>query len=189
MLDSLRRLALGRTVILASHSAAAHAFGGRRLDIAHGRRFAGAGRCVSAIAEILRLWRGRAGWLALGMLISLGALTAAIALMVRSRATMVTAALLAGALLAPFLLRGAGVARVVLRYLERVHHARGDVPCTHRRAGVVLPPDLRRSSAGGLGYRRAGDILARAGGDIDALDGLYLRVLLRSRWRGPAVCR
>ena len=37
VLDSLRRLALGRTVILASHSAAAHAFGGRRLDIAHGR--------------------------------------------------------------------------------------------------------------------------------------------------------
>ena len=30
VLDSLRRLALGRTVILTSHSAAAHAFGGRR---------------------------------------------------------------------------------------------------------------------------------------------------------------
>lgn len=37
VLDSLRRLAIGRTVILASHSAAAHAFGGRRLDINHGR--------------------------------------------------------------------------------------------------------------------------------------------------------
>ncbi len=37
VLDSLRRLALGRTVILASHAAAAHAFGGRRLDIAKGR--------------------------------------------------------------------------------------------------------------------------------------------------------
>jgi ATP-binding cassette subfamily C protein CydD len=37
VLDSLRRLALGRTVILASHSAAAHAFGGRRLDIRAGR--------------------------------------------------------------------------------------------------------------------------------------------------------
>ena len=35
--DSLRRLALGRTVILASHSAAARAFGGRRLDIREGR--------------------------------------------------------------------------------------------------------------------------------------------------------
>ncbi|HXT78596.1 MAG TPA: thiol reductant ABC exporter subunit CydD [Acetobacteraceae bacterium] len=37
VLDSLRRLALGRTVILASHSSAAHAFGGRRLDIRDGR--------------------------------------------------------------------------------------------------------------------------------------------------------
>ncbi len=37
ILDSLRRLAVGRTVILASHSAAAHGFGGRRLDIRDGR--------------------------------------------------------------------------------------------------------------------------------------------------------
>ncbi|MGH7211271.1 MAG: thiol reductant ABC exporter subunit CydD, partial [Acetobacteraceae bacterium] len=37
VLDSLRRLALGRTVILASHSSAAHAFAGRRLDLRDGR--------------------------------------------------------------------------------------------------------------------------------------------------------
>ena len=37
VLDSLRRLALGRTVILASHAAAAHAFGGRRLDLRAGK--------------------------------------------------------------------------------------------------------------------------------------------------------
>jgi ATP-binding cassette subfamily C protein CydD len=37
VLDSLRRLALGRTVILASHAAAAHAFSGRRLDIKAGQ--------------------------------------------------------------------------------------------------------------------------------------------------------
>ena len=37
VLESLRRLALGRTVILASHSTAAHGFGGRRLDIREGR--------------------------------------------------------------------------------------------------------------------------------------------------------
>jgi len=34
--DSLRRLAIGRTVILASHSSAAHAWGGRRLDLRDG---------------------------------------------------------------------------------------------------------------------------------------------------------
>jgi len=37
VLESLKRLALGRTVIMASHSAAAHAFGGRRIDIKDGR--------------------------------------------------------------------------------------------------------------------------------------------------------
>jgi ATP-binding cassette subfamily C protein CydD len=37
VLESLRRLTLGRTVILASHSAAAHAFGGRRVDLREGR--------------------------------------------------------------------------------------------------------------------------------------------------------
>jgi ATP-binding cassette subfamily C protein CydD len=36
ILDSLRRLAIGRTVLLASHSSAAHAFPGRRIDLARG---------------------------------------------------------------------------------------------------------------------------------------------------------
>jgi ATP-binding cassette subfamily C protein CydD len=36
VLQSLKRLALGRTVVMASHSAQAHAFGGRRLDLRHG---------------------------------------------------------------------------------------------------------------------------------------------------------
>ena len=40
VLDSLRRLALGRTVILASHSSAAHGFGGRRMDLRDGRAIA-----------------------------------------------------------------------------------------------------------------------------------------------------
>lgn len=37
VLDSLRRLAIGRTVVLATHSTAAHAFGGRRLDLRAGQ--------------------------------------------------------------------------------------------------------------------------------------------------------
>lgn len=37
VLESLRRLTVGRTVILASHSSAAHSFGGRRLDLRAGR--------------------------------------------------------------------------------------------------------------------------------------------------------
>ena len=37
VLDSLRRLAIGRTVIMASHSVAAHGLGGRRLDLRNGK--------------------------------------------------------------------------------------------------------------------------------------------------------
>jgi ATP-binding cassette, subfamily C, bacterial CydD len=43
VLDSLRRLALGRTVILASHSSAAHGFAGRRLDLRDGRAISARG--------------------------------------------------------------------------------------------------------------------------------------------------
>jgi ATP-binding cassette subfamily C protein CydD len=43
VLDSLRRLALGRTVILASHSSAAHGFAGRRLDLRDGTAIAARG--------------------------------------------------------------------------------------------------------------------------------------------------
>ena len=37
VLASLRRLAVGKTVVMASHTAAAHAFGGRRLELRAGR--------------------------------------------------------------------------------------------------------------------------------------------------------
>ncbi len=37
VLDSLRRLAVGRTVVMASHAAAAHGFSSRRLDLRDGR--------------------------------------------------------------------------------------------------------------------------------------------------------
>lgn len=47
VLDSLRRLAIGRTVILASHSAAAHDFSGRRLDLRQGRAVGAAVRATA----------------------------------------------------------------------------------------------------------------------------------------------
>lgn len=43
VLDSLRRLAVGRTVVLASHSSAAHAFSGRRIDLRNGKALAARG--------------------------------------------------------------------------------------------------------------------------------------------------
>jgi len=43
VLDSLKRLAIGRTVIMAAHSSAAMAFGGRRIMLQHGRAAAAQG--------------------------------------------------------------------------------------------------------------------------------------------------
>src|SRR6202040_2558489 len=84
---------------------------------------AGTGRRVTDVLRILGLWRGRAAWLAAGAVVSLGALAAGVAMMALG-GTMVAAALAVGVLAAPIALRGAGVARVVLRYVERlVTHA------------------------------------------------------------------
>ena len=90
---------------------------------------------------------------------------------------MVASALAVGVLAAPLALRGLGVARVVLRYAERlVTHAATFRALADLR--VWFFRNLARSSAGGLGFRQAGDVLARLVGDIEALDGLYLRILV-----------
>ncbi len=131
---------------------------------------------MSDLLRILWLWRGRTGWLLLGLLLALGSLAAGVGLMALAGGV-VGAALATGVLLAPVALRGFGVARVVLRYLERL--------ATHAATFRALA-DLRvwffrgvaRGSAGGLGFRQAGDVLARLVGDVEALDGLYLRILV-----------
>src|ERR1700733_8049759 len=89
----------------------------------------------------------------------------------------ISAALLSGALAAPLLLRWLGVARVVLRYAERlVTHAATFRALANMR--VWFFRRLARAAAGGLGFRHTGDMLARLVGDIEALDGLYLRIVL-----------
>ncbi len=131
---------------------------------------------MSALLRILALWRARSGWLAAGAAFSLASLATAVGLMSWSGVTL-AAALGAGALAAPGLLRGLGSARVVLRYCERLS--------THEATFRALA-DLRvwffrglaRRSAGGLGFARSGDLLARLVNDVEALDGLYLRILL-----------
>jgi ATP-binding cassette subfamily C protein CydD len=50
VLESLRRLAMGRTVILASHSSAAHGFGGRRLDMRDGKAMTARGTAMGAVS-------------------------------------------------------------------------------------------------------------------------------------------
>lgn len=128
------------------------------------------------LLRILALWRSQAGWLLAGLAASLAALVAGVALMAASGMTIGTAAL-AGALPAPLLLRRFGAARVVLRYAERlVTHGATFRALADMR--VWFFRRLARTAAGGLGFRQAGDMLARLVGDVEALDGLYLRILL-----------
>jgi ATP-binding cassette, subfamily C, bacterial CydC len=128
------------------------------------------------VLRILGLWRGRAVWLAAGIMVSLGALAAGIAMMAVGGATVATA-IAAGVLAAPLALRGLGSARVVLRYAERLvtHNATFRALADLR---VWFFRNIARSAAGGIGFRQAGDVLARLVGDIEALDGLYLRILV-----------
>jgi len=131
---------------------------------------------VTALLRILGLWRSQAGWLAIGLLLSLASVAAAVALMATA-GTRVAALVLGSVVAATVTLPALGVARVVLRYLERL--------ATHNATFRALA-DLRvwffrglaRQSAGGLGLRRSGDVLARLVSDVEALDGLYLRILV-----------
>lgn len=126
---------------------------------------------IGDLLRILGLWRGRAIWLGAGLIVSLAALASALGLMAAG------ALALTGVVGATPLLRALGSVRVVLRYAERM--------VTHGAMFRALS-DLRvwffrrlaAGSAGGLGFRRAGDLLARLVSDVEALDGLYLRNLL-----------
>jgi ATP-binding cassette subfamily C protein CydC len=126
------------------------------------------------LLQILRLWRGRAFWLLAGALASLGALLSGVGMMALGGAMLGAVITSTAASLA---LRGLGAARVVLRYTERLvtHDATFRALADLR---VWFFRNLARSAAGGLGFRQAGDALARLVGDIETLDALYLRVLV-----------
>ncbi len=131
---------------------------------------------TGSLFRVIGLWGRQTGWLLFGLAMSLAALSAGIGLMTMSGLT-IGAAILAGSLAVPALLRGFGASRVVLRYLERlVTHG-----ATFRALADMRVWFFRRlagTSAGGLGFRQAGDVLSRLVGDVEALDGLYLRILL-----------
>ena len=128
------------------------------------------------LLSILRLWRRQRAALLLGLVLSLAALVAGIVLMVTAGA-LVGAAVTGGALVLSLALKAAGGARVVLRYTERLA-----TPAATFRALADLRVwffrNIARSAAGGLGFLRAGDVLARLVADVEALDGLYLRIVL-----------
>jgi ATP-binding cassette subfamily C protein CydC len=129
---------------------------------------------MTAIWTVLGLWRRRLPWLLVGLVTALAGLIAGVGLMVGS-GDLVAAGLVGAAVALPVLLRSLGIARVVLRYLERLftHDATFRVLADLR---VWFFAGLARSAAGGLGFRRAGDVLGRLVNDVEALDGLFIRI-------------
>ncbi len=128
------------------------------------------------VLTILSLWRRRLPGLAFGVLASVASLLAGLALLALSGLRLAGTG--AGLVLASaLLLRLLGAGRVLLRYGERL--------ATHDAMFRALA-DLRvwffrrlaRTAAGGIGFRRSGDLLSRLVGDVEALDGLYLRVIV-----------
>ncbi len=124
------------------------------------------------LIRVLQLWRGQTRWLLAGLVLALAALAAGIGVAALAGLAMTTT-IAAVALW----LRGLVPLRVGLRYLERLttHNATFRALADLR---VWFFRGLARGAAGGLGFRQAGDVLARLVSDVEALDGLYLRVLL-----------
>lgn len=134
------------------------------------------------LLRVVALWRRDAGWLAGGAAVAVLAAACAVLLLALAAGLAVrgaSAGLLAAAGIAglPVLIRLLGVSRVVLRYAERlVTHAATFRALTRLR--VWFFRGLAARLAGGLGLRRSGDVLARLVGDVDSLDGIYLRILV-----------
>jgi len=132
---------------------------------------------MTPLWRILGLWRARSAWLLAGLGVSVLALLASIGLMVLAGAMMMGAMVAGAALLAAPWLRAVAPARVVLRYAERlVTHAATFRALADLR--VWFFRGLAHGAGAGIGFRRAGDLLSRLVADVEALDGLYLRVLL-----------
>ncbi len=129
---------------------------------------------LGPLLQIVSLWRRRAPGLAAGVVVSLLALLAFVALLGVSGWHLAGSG--AGLLLASaLLLRLLGLGRVALRYGERLltHDAMFRALADLR---VWFFRRLAHGAGGGLGYRRSGDLLSRLVGDVEALDGLYLRI-------------
>ena len=131
---------------------------------------------MTAIWRILALWRPQAPSLAAGVLVAIAALAMLLLLMTQS-GVMVAGAALGTALAAPLALRSVGLLRIVLRYAERMatHDAMFRALAALR---VWFFRGLAARAAGGLGFRRAGDVLSRLVNDIEALDILYIRIVV-----------
>ncbi|MFT8711684.1 ABC transporter transmembrane domain-containing protein, partial [Komagataeibacter rhaeticus] len=131
---------------------------------------------LAPVLQILQIWQRRAPLLTAGALLSLLALL--IGLLLMRAAGLRVAAMTVGMLVVTTgALRIFGASRVILRYTERLvtHDAMFRALADVR---VWFFRHLARGAAAGLGFRRAGDLLSRLVSDVEALDGLYLRIII-----------
>jgi ATP-binding cassette subfamily C protein CydC len=131
---------------------------------------------MNPILHIVSLWRGRAGALVAATLITIASAGCGVALLAMSGAS-IGVVLAGGAIAAPLALQVLGPSRVITRYLERlVAHGVTFRALADLRVWFFRGFALR--SAGGLGFRPAGDLISRIVTDVEALDGLLIRILL-----------
>ncbi|MBP0443963.1 thiol reductant ABC exporter subunit CydC [Roseomonas sp. SSH11] len=132
------------------------------------------------LARILGLWRSRRGWLLLGALVACGSALAGLALLALAGSGvargLATGTLAAGAATL-VLMRPLILLRPLLRWGERMatHEA------TFRALADTRVWFFRRLAerlSAGPGLNRSGDLLGRMVGDVEALDGFYLRALV-----------
>lgn len=129
---------------------------------------------MADLLYFLRLTAHRTGWMLLGAVLAVAVVALGLALLGLAGAVAVGA--LAGSV---WLLRPVALGRSLARYLEKL--------TTHEATFRILA-DIRLwffdrltpLVPGRIGGLRAGDLLSRLVGDVDALDGLYIQLLTPS---------
>lgn len=129
---------------------------------------------MRALRTVLALFRQETGWLVAGALLAL--LTVSVGMLLLASAGALVA-VSAGLAVSVFGVRALALGRVLSRYSERVvtHEAIFRVLARLRIWFFTRMVPLAPAQ---LGFSRSGDLLNRVVADIDALDGLYLRVLV-----------
>ncbi|WP_038013896.1 thiol reductant ABC exporter subunit CydC [Thalassobaculum salexigens] len=134
---------------------------------------------MADLLYFLGLTKGRAGWMLLGTVLAVLVVGLGLALLGLAGAVAV-GALAGGA----WLLRPVALGRSAARYLEKLttHEATFRILADIRlwffdRLVPLVPGRIGGQATGGL---RAGDLLSRLVGDVDALDGLYIQLVTPS---------
>jgi ATP-binding cassette subfamily C protein CydC len=137
------------------------------------------------LLRVLRLWRSRTGWLALGGATAAGSALLGLALLLLAGQGVVNTATPGGIAAASAL--GGGAALLLLRPLVLLRPAaRWAERMVSHAATFRALADLRiwffrrlaERMPAGIGGRSSGDLLGRLVSDVEALDALYLRAIL-----------